>query len=453
MIFRRHTKALAVALLAGTASAIELNINDEQSIKNAAATAAYNTWSEYTTNQTGQPPGAIRTDWAMGGALFDTMIRYWYYSGDASNNAAISEGMYWQLGENNDYMPANWSSYLGNDDQSIWSLAAMTAAELGYPERSSMPSWVTIAENVFNDQIARWDTKTCSGGLRWQIWTYESGYNIKSTLANGLLFELSARLARYTNNQTYSDWADKIWTWSTDTLISDEWSVSNDVDVEDDCGTAGNTQWSFNYGPYIAGTAYMYNLTNGKSEWKTNLDGLLKRTTATFFPSKYGGKILSEVACESTESCNNNEIWLKGATVQDLAMAALVAPYTASDIMPLLQGSAVGAAKSCTGDKNNTECGVKWYAAYDDSDGMPSQLSATSLFTANLVSFSKKAASVQSASTNTTSVTSTGSANGTDPGSSSSAGATQTGTNAASVLVVGPVAFVAAVIAGAVAWL
>lgn len=202
----------------------------------------------------------ILNDWAMGGALFDTMIRYWYYSGDASNNAAISEGMYWQRGENDNYMPSNYSSYLGNDDQSMWSLAAMTAAELGYPERSSMPSWVTIAENVFNDQIARWDTTQCGGGLRWQIWTYEAGYTLKSSLANGLLFELSARLARYTNNQTYSDWADKIWTWSTNSLINDEWSIFDEVDSEDDCKTAGNNQWSYNYGPYIAGTAYMYNL-------------------------------------------------------------------------------------------------------------------------------------------------------------------------------------------------
>ncbi|KAJ5296692.1 uncharacterized protein N7443_007585 [Penicillium atrosanguineum] len=450
---RGNTKAIAVALLAGSALAIKLDIKDEESIKDAAATAAYNTWSGYTANQTGQIPGAIPTDWAMGGALFDTMIRYWYYSGDASNNAAISEGMYWQLGENNNYMPANYSSYLGNDDQSIWSLAAMTAAELGYPERSSMPSWVTIAENVFNDQIARWDTTKCGGGLRWQIWAYESGYDIKSSLTNGLLFELSARLARYTSNQTYSDWADKIWTWSTSTVINDEWSIFNDVDMEDDCESASNTQWSFNYGPYIAGTAYMYNLTNGKAEWKSSLDGLLNRTTATFFPSKYGGKILSEVACESTENCNNNDIWLKGVTIQDLAMAALVAPYTASDIMPLLQGSAVGAAKSCTGDKNDTECGVRWYTDYDGSDGMSSQLSATSLFTANLVSFSKKAPSSQSGSENTTSVTSTGSANGTSSGSSGSAGATKSSTNIASVLAVGPVALVAAVVAGAVSLL
>jgi hypothetical protein len=49
--------------------------------------------------------------------------------------------------------------------------------------------------------------------------------------------------------------------WSTKDLIdTDEWVISNNVDMEDDCKTAGNIPWSFNYGPYISGAAYMYNL-------------------------------------------------------------------------------------------------------------------------------------------------------------------------------------------------
>jgi mannan endo-1,6-alpha-mannosidase len=138
--------------------------------------------------------------------------------------------------------------------------------------------------------------------------------------------------------------------------------------------------------------------------------------------------------------------------VQNLAMAAVVAPYTASDIMPLLQGSAVGAAKSCTGSSNGTECGVTWYTEWDGTDSMSNQLSATGLFTANLVSFGKAAPATQSESRNTTSSTSTGSGTGT---SSSNAEATTTGTttgtSAASGLVVGPVALVAAIVAGTVA--
>jgi hypothetical protein len=90
---------------------------------------------------------------------------------------------------------------------------------------------------------------------------------------------------------------------------------------------------------------------------------------------------------------------------------------------------------------------MTWYTGeYDGFDGMPSLLSATNLFTANLVSFSNKARSTQ-ADSNTTTPSTTGSATST---SSCAAGATTTGANAASVLAVGRPALVAAVIAGAV---
>jgi hypothetical protein len=108
----------------------------------------------------------------------------------------------------------------------------------------------------------------------------------------------------------------------------------------------------------------------------------------TFFPPKYGTNVLSEVACEPSETCNINEIWLKGMLTSNLAMTALVAPYTESDIMPLLRRG-----RRCEVMNWRQERHRMWhdmvYGEYDGFDGIPSQLSATSLFAANLVSFSK----------------------------------------------------------------
>lgn len=242
-----------------------------ESIKNVAATVAFNTMSTYTSNITGHIPGKLDGTWWQGAALFQTMIQYWYFTGDASNNQAVSQGMYWQRGDNN-YFPANYSQYLGNDDQMAWGLAAMTAAELEYIEDSSMPSWLTLAEGVFQAQIARWDTRSCNGGLRWQIWPYQIGYNTKDAISNGGLFQLSARLARYTKNQTYSDWAEKIWDWSASVPILNtaEWTIGDALDVESDCKSHGDLQWTYSYGAYISGAAYMYNVvsTQVKSEWR-----------------------------------------------------------------------------------------------------------------------------------------------------------------------------------------
>lgn len=220
--------------------------------------------SYYTGNKTGGIPGAFPQKWWEGSILFSTMIQYWSLTGDDSNNAAVSQGMYWQRGEKDDYMPSNYSSFLGNDDQLFWGLAAMTAAELDFPEKSSMPTWVTLAQNVFNDMVVRWDTSTCGGGLRWQIYPYQSGYTMKNAISNGAFFELSARLGRYTNNKTYADWAEKIWDWSTKvSLVSEKtWRVADSTNSENSCANTGDIEWSYNYDAYMTGTAYMYNLVN-----------------------------------------------------------------------------------------------------------------------------------------------------------------------------------------------
>lgn len=139
----------------------------------------------------------------------------------------------------------------------------MTGAELNFPSQPDAPSWLELAQGVFNTQVPRWDPNTCHGGLRWQIFTYQAGYNQKNAISNGGLFQLAARLARYTNNQTYADWAEKIWDWSTSVPLvninTSTWNIADLVTVESDCQAASDIQWTYNYGTYISGAAYMYN--------------------------------------------------------------------------------------------------------------------------------------------------------------------------------------------------
>lgn len=52
-----------------------------------------------------------------GGALMGTLIDYWYYSGDTKWNEVIQQGLLFQVGPNNDYMPPNQTMTEGNDDQ------------------------------------------------------------------------------------------------------------------------------------------------------------------------------------------------------------------------------------------------------------------------------------------------------------------------------------------------
>lgn len=142
----------------------------------------------------------------------------------------------------------------------------MTAAELNFPETGQY-SWLSLAQGVFNDQTAApsprntgWDETTCGGGVHWQKFSEQSGFNDKNGISNGGLFQLSARLYRYTNNTEYADWAQKIWDWSVGHLVvNGTFEVWDTVTVgTDDCHFPGRTPWTYNYASYLLGAAYMY---------------------------------------------------------------------------------------------------------------------------------------------------------------------------------------------------
>lgn len=147
----------------------------------------------------------------------------------------------------------------------FWGVAAMTAAELKFPDRAKGFSWLSLAQGVFNTQIARWDTASCGGGLRWQLYPYQSGFKMKNTISNGGLFQIAARLYRYTEDQQYLDWANKVWEWTIKSPLIDTktWNVADST--EPDCTGQGNYQWSYNYGTYLMGAAYMYNAVSPDS--------------------------------------------------------------------------------------------------------------------------------------------------------------------------------------------
>ncbi|KAJ5718716.1 hypothetical protein N7488_004362 [Penicillium malachiteum] len=403
----RVLKGLLITLLfTDSVHAITLDITDEQSIKDAASTTAYAMMTYYHGNETGHIPGAFPDKWWEGAALFLALLHYWHFTGDTTYNSELRVGLEWQAGDD-DYMPTNYSSWIGNDDQMFWGLAAITAAEFEFADASSVGSgysWLSLAQGVYNYQINEWDTSTCDGGLRWQIWTYESGYDMKNSISNGGLFQLSARLARYTDDSSYADWAQKIWDWSASSPLLDNstWNVADSTETTNDCATQGDDQWSYNYGTYLMGAAYMYNYTNGSSTWLTAVDGLLNRTLEGFIHD--GTYILEEKLCELSEACNDNEILFKGLVSNWLSLTALLVPSTYDTILPYLQGSAKAAALSCTGHNNNT-CGVRWYQSdYDGWIGMEEEISATNIFVANMIAFNQSAPVTATTGGNSTSV-------------------------------------------------
>ncbi|XBQ93190.1 hypothetical protein V6000_008660 [Aspergillus fumigatus] len=276
----------------------------------------------------------------------------------------------------------------------FWGLASITASETGFPEIPDKPTWTSLARAVFNMQVARWDTTNCGGGMRWQIPLYLPGYTMKNAISNGGLFELSARLARFTMNDTYAQWAEKIWDWSANTplLQTDHWYIADSTSIETKCKDAGNTQWSYNYGTYLSGASFMYNYTNGSEQWLERVNGLLNSLLRTFCPNDKGGNVLSEVACEPIMTCDRNQIGFKGYTAMWLAHTAILVPSTATRIYPVLQGSALAISKQCSKQPDNT-CGIRWWQSTWDgfTPGLESQMAALGGITANLMYFKSTA--------------------------------------------------------------
>jgi len=127
----------------------------------------------------------------MWGALID----YFYYTGDSQFNAVTTDALLFQVGENDNFEPTNQTASLGNDDQAFWAIATMSATEQNFPNPpADSPQWLELTQAVFNRQVTRWGTDACGGGLRWQIFWFNGGYDYKNSISNGALFQLGARL-------------------------------------------------------------------------------------------------------------------------------------------------------------------------------------------------------------------------------------------------------------------
>ncbi|KAH8897293.1 family 76 glycosyl hydrolase [Thozetella sp. PMI_491] len=374
------------------AAAIEIDWSSESSIKEGAATIAYGLMKYYTGNNTGDTPGNLPDPyyWWEAGAVFGTMVDYWHYTGDASYVDVTFQAMQHQVGNDKDFMPENQTMTLGNDDQGFWAMAAMTAAEVNFknPTDDTGAQWLALAQAAFNEWTFRWDTDHCEGGLRWQIFTFNNGYRYKNSISNGCFFNLAGRLARYTGNTTYADWADKIYDWMTlRKYIDEDYNIFDgahyvDGDPTENCTKVDRVQWTYNAGIFLHGAAAMYNFTNGSSKWEERTRGIVNRTAEYFFDDS----VMYEPPCEPNSGCKTDALSFKAYLARWMASAIQLASFTYDTLGPLLLASAKGAALQCAGSDGGykghpgTACGMKWTegANWDGSNGVGQQMAALS---------------------------------------------------------------------------
>lgn len=269
----RPTLLTLAATLAGPAQAVFYKIGSTAEIKESARTLAYDMSSYYKGNQTGQTvgilPGPPDPDhpnpnayyWYVAGAMFGTFIDYWHVTGDNSYNKMVTDGMIAQIGERQNYEPANWTLSLGNDDQAFWGMAALSAAENKFPNPPpDQPTWIDLAHSVWNMQHGRLDNQ-CGGGLHWQAQESNKGYKYKNVIANACFINMGARLARYTGNNTFITSADEIWDWMWGLNYIDHktWTIYDGAYTTDNCQEIDRATYSANGAVLIEAVAYLYN--------------------------------------------------------------------------------------------------------------------------------------------------------------------------------------------------
>ncbi|KAI1614379.1 mannan endo-1,6-alpha-mannosidase [Exophiala viscosa] len=390
-------------LLAPLAAAFTLDISSTSSIETAASSIAYEMMTAYVGNETGEVPGLLPGSlscdpntvgvycWWEAGAMWGALINYWQYTNDTTYNSVVSQALQFQRGSDNNFNPANQSRSMGIDDQVFWAFSAMDAVEANFPEAGDDdPSWLSLAQAVFNFQRSLWDTAYCGGGFRWQVYSFNAGYNLKNSISNGGNFQLSARLAYVTGNSTYGDWAEEVYDWmeSSPLLEMDNstgiFYIWDNTDTDNNCSDVQNYVWSYNYGTMLMGAAYMYNYTNGSSVWLDRVETILNSTFTLFFPSTYGGNIMFEVECEAAKNCDQDQKSFKAYLARWLAVTGLLVPSTMDSIKTKLSASATGAAGQC--DVSDAECGLQWYTTtWDGTNGVGQQMAALSVVGANLI--------------------------------------------------------------------
>jgi mannan endo-1,6-alpha-mannosidase len=261
-----------------------------ESIKQAAALVAEDLLTFYHGDELGMVPGILPGPppdgdyyWWQGGAMWGTLLDYRHSTDDKTHDTIVTQAMLFQVGDDKDYNPRNWSASMGNDDQAFWALSAMLAAETGYTDPpKDQPQWLALAQAVWNEQTHEDrhapSTSACAGGLRWQVYPSNQGYdyinsklrldlvydflsatNKPPAIANACYFNIGARLARYTNNDTYAQKAS-----DTFAVLERLSYIDKDFNVYDgahlpDCTEINKAQFSYNAAMLMQGAAFMYN--------------------------------------------------------------------------------------------------------------------------------------------------------------------------------------------------
>ncbi|GAB1316657.1 hypothetical protein MFIFM68171_06867 [Madurella fahalii] len=380
MKFMKSLKpAAAGTAIIATIAPKDLNIGDSANVKGVAKTIAADTMAYYSGDADKFVDLPKPHYWWQAGALMGGMLDYSHYTGDKSYDPIIARALLAQVGPDFDYMLPSHFGQEGNDDQAFWGFAVMSAAERNFPQPDeNVSSWLQLGTNLWNSLASRWNTTACGGGLLWQIFASNpNGLDYKNTVSNGGLFQISARLARATGNNTYLEWAEKVWDWTEAVgMIDNIGNVYDGASASHNCTDTNPVTFSYSAAIYLYGAAVLADHT-GDKKWVERTERILEASRSFFSPYENATNIMYEHACEWVDSCNADMRSFKAYFSRFVYGASLFVPSIKPTIEELWHTSALAAARSCTGGASGTACSHKWYTGgFDGTTGLGEQMCA-----------------------------------------------------------------------------
>ncbi|KAL2190183.1 glycoside hydrolase family 76 protein [Thermothelomyces heterothallicus CBS 203.75] len=377
--FRSLKPALATTAAIAAIAPKDLDISDPSSIKGVAKTIASGAMSYYSGTAEKFVDLPEPYYWWQAGALMGSMLDYSHYTGDKSYDRIIATALLAQVGPNFDFMLPSHFGQEGNDDQAFWGFAVMAAAERNFPQPDeNVPSWLQLGANLWNSLASRWNTTACNGGLLWQIFASNpNGLDYKNSVSNGGLFQISARLARATGNNTYLEWAEKVWDWTEGVgMIDKDFNVHDGASASHNCTDINPVTFSYTAAIYMYGSAVMADVT-GDKKWVQRTERILDAARSFFSPFPNATNIMYEHACEQVGTCNADMRSFKGYLSRFAYAASVFVPSIRPVIEELWHPTAKAAAKSCSGGPDGTQCGQRWYyGGFDGTTGLGEEMCA-----------------------------------------------------------------------------
>jgi predicted alpha-1,6-mannanase (GH76 family) len=239
-----------------------------------------------------------------------------------------------------------------DDDEGWWALAWIDAYDL-----TGTHAYLTMAETIFADIAAEWDTTTCGGGIWWQ-----KPNNYKNAIANELFLAVAASLAnRTTGNESaaYLEWAQKEWMWfkasgmiNSQNLIDDGLTVTN----SSACTNNGKATWTYNQGVILGGLVELSKAAHDPT--------LMNRATA-IANAAIADLTLNGILVESSIG-GNDAPQFKGIFIRNLAILNKAVPNAEYKKFVDANANSIWA--------NNRGCsyelGAVWQGPFDSADAI-----------------------------------------------------------------------------------